>query len=263
MSPQPYYQDDSCTIYHGDCRDVVPGLSGIGVVVTSPPYNLRMGIDGVARVAFHERSGRNLSTGRKAAKIGAAFAMGYESHDDGLPIDEYVQWQQHVVKLCWDSLRSDGAIFYNHKPRVQGGRCLLPTAYIPDGVTLRQIIIWDRSGTGVAWSPAAYNTAHEWILLLAHADFRLKGRRESGIGDLWRFPPEHNVEGHPCPYPVGLPARVLDTAAVNGPVLDPFMGSGSTLRAAKDAGLKAVGIEIEERYCEIAARRLAQEVLPL
>ena len=261
MSVEPYYSDDHCTIYHARCEEVLPELTGVGLVITSPPYNLRMGIDGNKRTAFHSRSGRNLSTGRKAAAIGAKFSDGYDSHDDAMPIDQYIEWQRSVLELCWKSLSDTGAIFYNHKPRVQGGKCLLPTEYLPSEVVLRQLIIWDRAGTGVAWSPAAYNTAHEWIMLIAQPGFALKGRSESGIGDLWRFPPEHSVPGHPCPFPVGLAARAIETASVTGPIVDPFMGSGSTLRAAKDAGHKAIGIELEERYCEIAATRLAQEVL--
>lgn len=67
--------------------------------------------------------------------------------------------------------------------------------------------------------------------------------------------------GHPTQKPVALMRRLLEKT--HGTILDPFMGSGTTLRAAKDLGRKAIGIEIEERYCEIAARRMGQEVLPL
>jgi site-specific DNA-methyltransferase (adenine-specific) len=70
--------------------------------------------------------------------------------------------------------------------------------------------------------------------------------------------------GHPCPKPIGAWSWLLDKVSQEGEtVVDPFMGSGTTLRAAKDLGRKAIGIEISEEYCEIAATRLSQEVLPL
>jgi site-specific DNA-methyltransferase (adenine-specific) len=81
--------------------------------------------------------------------------------------------------------------------------------------------------------------------------------------DLFTAQPEKmGRHGHPCPKPLAFAAWILarfsDTSDV---VVDPFMGSGTTLRAAKDLGRKAIGIEIEEKYCEIAANRLSQEVL--
>ena len=91
--------------------------------------------------------------------------------------------------------------------------------------------------------------------------FRLKDRKASEIGDVWRVKPEH-ADNHPAPFPLQLPTLAI--GATNAPtVLDPFMGSGTTLRAAKDLNRKAIGIELSERYCEIAAKRMAQEVLAL
>ena len=74
--------------------------------------------------------------------------------------------------------------------------------------------------------------------------------------------PQETNTPHPAPFPLALAKRAVETTPAEV-VLDPFCGSGTTLRAAKDLGRRAIGIEIEERYCEIAARRLQQSVLPL
>ncbi len=87
-----------------------------------------------------------------------------------------------------------------------------------------------------------------------------------GLGTIWRAGKIQQAQGkeHPVEFPSAIPANCIAAASAAGDVvLDPFMGSGTTLRAAKDLGRRAIGIEIQERYCEIAAKRLSQQVLPL
>jgi modification methylase len=171
-----------------------------------------------------------------------------------MPMEVYEPWQQKVLLACWAQLSDTGAIFYNHKPRVQAGTLWTPFRLNPD-LPLRQVIIWKRSG-GINFAPTHYLPTHEWIMVLARDGWRLKSKGASGVGDVWEVPQEHG-SSHPCPFPVGLPARAIETS---GPslVLDPFMGSGTTLRAALDAGVRAIGIDNSERYREMAAKRLAQ-----
>lgn len=255
MSVSPYYEDESCVIYHGDCRDVLPGLTDVGLVVTSPPYNLGRGLDDRPVEAMHDRSSTSRSS--KAHRLSA----GYDEHDDALPLAEYQAWQQEVLTLCWQALRTDGAIYYVHKPRVQASTVRLPLELVPPVATLRQVIVWNRKELGLGMVPQAYASRCEWILLLARPEFRLRSRSHSSASDVWDINPVHGDTGHPCPFPLALPAKAIDTAQVNGLVVDPFMGSGTTLRAAKDAGLRAVGIDKSERYCEMAVERLAQGAL--
>lgn len=93
---------------------------------------------------------------------------------------------------------------------------------------------------------------------MAKRAFRITTR---DVDDLWRIPPESGSD-HPAPFPLALATRSIRTTTADL-VVDPFMGSGTTIRAAKDLGRKAIGIEVEERFCEIAAKRCAQEVLNL
>lgn len=252
----PYYEDDTCTIYHGDCREVMVGLDGgVDLVLTSPPYNL--GASPWPHLG-HWKPGDSPG-GKSKWRNGSDGSGGvtYADHDDTMPWVDYVAWQRNVLDDCWGLLSDSGAIYYNHKPRAIGGQLWLPLE-LTSALPLRQIVTWARTG-GVNFNPTHYVPTYEWIMVIARPDFRLKSKGASGVGDVWRIAPDRNPD-HPAPFPLGLPARAIETTAPRS-VLDPFMGSGTTLRAAKNAGVRAVGIEKSERYCEIAARRLAQEVL--
>ncbi len=232
-----------------------PGFGGgVDLVVTSPPYNL-------GASPWPELGGATSGGHGKwrSGPDGGAGGIDYADHHDALPWPEYVAWQRSVLSLLWGVLDEAGAIFYNHKNRVIGTRLWTPFELVPPEVTVRQEIIWQRAG-GMNPNPTAYMPTHERILVLAREAWRLKSRGASAVGDVWRIAQE--TSPHPAPFPVGLPARAIETTGART-VLDPFSGSGSTLRAAKDAGVHAIGIERSERYCELAIARLAQEVLPL
>jgi DNA modification methylase len=229
---KPYYDEDGITIYHGDCLEVLPGLTEVDQVLTSPPYNL----------------------GQTGGTEWTRLSNGYGTHHDAMPHSAYVEWQKEVLTLCWGALSDTGAIYYNHKPRVKDLGVLLPTELNP-GLPLRQIIIWDRT-SGFMRQFSCYVPSYEWIMMFAKPNFRITTR---DVFDLWRIPPDVNPS-HPATFPLTLAHRAIGTTSARL-VLDPFMGSGTTLRAAKDLGRRAIGIEIEERYCEIAVQRLAQGVL--
>lgn len=234
--PTPYYQDDAVTLYCGDCREILPSVRA-DLVFTSPPFNMG------------KQSGGH-----------ANMRDGYASHSDNLPEPEYVAWQKDVLSLLWRSVSPSGAVFYNHKPLVRDGVALLPTRLLPAEVLLRQVIVWRRRG-GVNWNASFFCPQHEWILLLAHREWRLTDRAASWASDVWDFPTEQAVAGHPCPFPEDLPTTAILATESAKVVLDPFAGSGTTLVAAKNLGRRAIGIEISEEYCDIAVQRLSQNVL--
>ena len=247
---KPYYDQDGITIYYGDSREILPTLDQVDVVFTSPPYNKGWRGD--------HRNGWEGSQSR-AAK-GGRFVDGYgESSPDAVPWPEYFALLHDILGQSWELLADDGIMWVNHKPRVWMSEFWSPTQVLPNTVKLRQVVTWDRGG-GIDISERGYASSAEWLMYCPKPHHRIS-MSESARGDVWRIPQTKGEYGHPAPFPLLLPTRALQATAKDSMVLDPFMGSGTTLRAAKDLGRKAIGIEIEERWCEIAANRMAQGVL--
>ena len=230
-------------VLHGDCLDVMRGMAAetIKVVVTSPPYNIK------------NSTGNGLKDGSKGKWPNAALQSGYDGHDDCLPHGEYVAWQRECLTEMVRLLRPDGAIFYNHKWRVQNG-LLQDRADILQGFPVRQIIIWQRSG-GINFNPGYFLPNYEVLYLIAKPAFRL-APKANAAGCVWRINQE-NDNPHPAPFPVDLAARCIQSVGA-GPVLDPFMGSGTTAIAAEQAGLPWIGIEKSAEYVKMAQDRLAE-----
>jgi site-specific DNA-methyltransferase (adenine-specific) len=266
MELKPYYQEQGVTIYHGDNREVMPALDdgSMDLVLTSPNYNLGNASAGGRKPMGHYAANarpfgaRGATSGHTKWK-GGGLGRGYGACDDQMPHEEYVAQQHAFLRECWRLVSTTGAIYYNHKPRILGGEVVLPTEYNP-GLPLRQVVIWDRGGA-INFRPDSYAQAQEWLMILARPAFRLRDRGASGVKDIWPITPEVNTP-HPAPFPLALAVRALETTK-RGRVLDPYAGWGTTLVAAKLLGREAIGIELEERFCELAANRLRQEVLPV
>jgi DNA modification methylase len=243
---KPYYSDDLVTLYHADCMAVFPLLpdESVDIVVTSPPYNMGLVPGGNGRGMY--RPGASNKAGR--------FRDGYDgSNDDAMPYGEYCAWQRTVLAECWRVARL--GVYYNHRPRIIHGELHDPLDgnY---GLPLRQRIILDR-GTGIDVNLRNFCTRGEYLLLFAKPAFTLTSHSASGMGDVWRVGIETNVPDHPAPFPLCIPARCIEATGAQS-VLDPFCGSGTTLRAAKDAGIGGIGIEKREPFCVVAVKRLGQ-----
>ena len=237
--PQDYVNQNIC----GDSLTVMRGMPDrcVDLVITSPPYNLK------------NSTGNGMKDGRGGKWSNAALINGYASHGDCMPYNEYISWQRECIAQMLRLLKDDGALFYNHKWRVQAG-VLQDRREILDGFPVRQIIIWKRAG-GINFNAGYFLPTYEVIYLIAKPGFSLVPKANAH-GDIWEFPQEmKNI--HPAPFPVPLIDRIVRSTHAKI-ILDPFMGSGTTLEAAKLTGRPAIGIEIEERFCEIAARRLSQ-----
>lgn len=251
----PYYTDSAVTIYHGDCREILPSIRDIDLIFTSPPYNVNHSPSGGGRAGS---SFYTPSRGGKAHTKWKNF-RGYEVHNDAMPHEEYLEFIRDTLTMGWATLTERGAIFLNHKPRIVFKNLWLPLELNP-GLPLRQIITWTGC-SGIALGDGHFCPAAEWIMIFAKEKYRLVDRSASALSDVWNIPPETDRR-HPAPFPIALPARAIRASQCRV-IADPFMGSGTTLRAAKDAGKHAIGMDTSERYCEIAAKRMEQEVLPL
>lgn len=230
-------------LIQGDCLEEMKKIKSgsVDLVVTSPPYNLK------------NSTGNGLKNGSGGKWPNAKLIKGYSSYDDNMPHDEYIEWQKECIANMMRILRPNGAIFYNHKWRVQGG-ILQDRHDIVNDFPVRQIIIWKRQG-GINFNPGYFLPTYEVIYLIAKPDFKL-ANKANAQGDVWEIPQERNNE-HPAPFPVALAEKIIASTNCKT-IIDPFMGSGSTGVAAKNLGRDFIGIELDKGYFEIAENRIEE-----
>jgi modification methylase len=171
-----------------------------------------------------------------------------------MPYDEYVKWQRACLKQMFRLLKDDGAIFYNHKWRVQAG-LIQDRHEILQGFPVRQIIIWRRKG-GINFNAGYFLPTYEVIYLIAKPNFKL-AQGANRLGDVWEITQE-SKNPHPAPFPEELIDRIV-TSTNAQVVLDPFVGSGTSAVSAKKAGRDFIYIDNSETYCEMARKRIDGE----
>ena len=169
-----------------------------------------------------------------------------------MPHDKYVKWQRACLEEMMRIINDHGAIFYNHKWRVQDG-LLQDRQDIVSGFPVRQIIIWRRKG-GINFNAGYFLPTYEVIYLIAKKNFKLTPKANA-YGDIWEFTQEMN-NPHPAAFPIDLIERIISSTNADV-ILDPFMGSGTTAVVAKKLGRKYIGIEISPEYCKMAENRVA------
>ncbi len=225
----------------GDCLDVMRKMPDkcLDIVVTSPPYNLK------------NSTGNGMKDGRGGKWAGAALVNGYSHHNDNMPHEEYVKWQKDCLTEMYRLIKDDGAIFYNHKWRVQDG-LLQDRQDIVNRFPVRQIIIWRRKG-GINFNPGYFLPTYEVIYLIPKPKFKLVPKANA-YGDVWEFTQEMN-NLHPAPFPITLIDRIISSTSAKI-ILDPFSGSGTTAIVAMGLKRHFIGIELSPEYCEMSEKRI-------
>ena len=258
-----YYSDEWVTIYHGDCREILPELPKVDLVLTSPPYNVGM------------------------------------EYETVLDWPDYYFFMKEWLVGSMDVLKDGGVLAVNLPKEVrhtkaqieQYGRRVEKIGEKVDlmcedlGFLPREAIVWAKGSEGQPIS-ANYKMGSDnniYIrsvceLILLHSKGRYfydggtgrRGKSDVPFGDetkdVWWITPIRN-NGHPCPWPPEIPSRLIRMFTLTNKflpiVLDPFLGSGITALVAKKLNRRCIGIEIEEEYCEIAANRCRQDVMEL
>ena len=230
----PYYDDGTCVIYHGDTLDVLREMEApVDAVVTDPPY-----ASGSRLEAAKSSSGAMLRAGRFA--------------DRPIELDQMTTtgfvWLMRAVGQACRPLLPDGGSFlsfidWRQWPNLVG-------AIETCNYRVQGMVVWDKGSMGLG---NGFRAQHE---LVCHASKGVPTVYDKGCGNVLSTPRVDPVL-HPSPKPVDLLTRLIEVVTPpGGIVLDPFMGSGSTLVAARNCGRRAIGVELEERYCQTAAERL-------
>jgi site-specific DNA-methyltransferase (adenine-specific) len=213
----PYYRDSLVTIYHADSNELLPEISSADLIVADVPY----------------------SFGLNSTEEGASWGdLMNASH-------VYMRWLREFRRI---TEASAGAAWVFNSWR---SFPVLARGATEAGWPITSLLIWDKVRMG-AGPLRGLRPRYEMCALFMHEEFKIQNRR---LTDIWPEQISHRKPtGHKSEKPVGLIRKIIAESG-GGLVLDPFVGSGTTLVAAKQLGAHAIGIEIEERWCEMAAKR--------
>lgn len=223
----PYYSDDLVTIYHGDCREILPETRA-DVVITDPPYTF-----GLASTA---------------GKLGWADLMNAAG------------FYANILGQVRTITPEDGAAWVFNSWRTFP---VLARAAWDAQWDVQSLMVWDKGPEVGMGGSRGLRAQYEMIALFAGPAFSIANRSAKDIVNVpWGGSSPRTF--HAAQKPTGIIDHLLSISTTKPIiVLDPFMGSGTTIVSAKNAGHRAIGIEAEERYCEIAAERCRQEVLAI
>ena len=240
--PKPYYERDGITIYCADAMEMLnqwPGAQ-VNCIITDPPYC--SGATETARRGKRSAITPESVTARPTIQLDDMGMLGYE-----WLTRRWFLWVRQITAqgghlACFTDWRMT--------PWVQ---LMLEVA----GWRLTNLLVWDKRYPGLG---SGFRAQHEMIAIASNGQPEWHSYAYGNVIQSTRL----TKTEHPHQKPTDLIQKLIETCCPpTGIILDPFMGAGSTLVAAKDLGRRAIGIEIEERYCEIAVKRLSQEVLAL
>jgi len=250
---EPFFQNETIRIYNADILEIdCLKEKTIDLIVTSPPYNV---------------------------------GIKYDSHNDTMSYNDYLSFTKRWLDKCYKLIKDDGRFCLNipldkNKGGQQSVCADITTIAKQVGWRYHSTIIWNEQNISrrTAWgswlsASAPYVIAPVEVIVILYKNQwkKISGSRKSDIdkkefmewtNGVWNFSGESKKRiGHPAPFPVELPRRCIKLFSFIGDtILDPFLGSGSTLVACGQNNRKGIGIDIEKNYCKLAEKRLKTEV---
>lgn len=229
-------------IYCEDCLETLKRMedNSIDLIITSPPYNKGYWATTKELTKHH----------RKSRKID------YSVFNDTMRPEDYEKWQRDILDECIRVIKPEGSIWYNHMDILSRNRCIHPT-YVWD-YPVKQMIVWNRKSTPKIANYFFYPTTEYLYWIGKNTDSRPYFNKANADykGVVWQIEPDRHSD-HPAPFPIQLPTNIIKCCSKEGDIVyDPFMGSGTVAKAARDLGRNYIGSELNPEYVRMAEEKI-------